>query len=338
MRLDTLLERNREFVRRRTARPFPDFESIDLAVIACYDPRLDDMLLPSLGLEQGDAFLFRTAGAFLQPGSSSLRSLTLAVYFFGVKEVVVMGHTSCRMAQFDTSAFIDSFRRRDVRREAFGSEDLRAWAGAMPDPKRGVQMTVANLRLAPFLPRDLEISGVLLDDTTGEIEAVVRPGEVIQGVVVSAATTVPGSVEAAAAAAPGASPAAPAPPAAGPPAPPILGASAAPGVDAPWLKPVGASAPVAPRDPLVEAVTQIADVLRVRAGWRDELRALRTEIDRQHNPLVQLAVLESFVKKVAADSREVHTAIDRLKKELGTAGSRKPAEVIQLLLRLAEGS
>jgi len=285
MHIDTLLERNREFVRRRTARPFPNVEPIELAVIACYDPRLDDLLLPALGLEAGDAFLFRTAGAFLPPGSVSMRSLAMAVYFFGVQRVLVMGHTSCRMASFDASAFIDAFRKRGVTREAFGTDDLRAWAGAIPDPQRGVLTTVANLRAAAFLPGDLEISGAVLDDNSGELEVVVRPG---------------------------ASEPARAAPAAAPSA--------------------------APLDPLVVAVRHMAEVLRARSGWRDELRALRTEIDRQHNPEIQLALIETFTKKVSADSREVREAIEQLKQEAGSESARKPQDLVHLLLRLAEGS
>src|SRR5262249_13115833 len=129
MHLDEVLKRNREFVRGRESRPLPAVEAIPLAVVACYDPRLDRLIWDSLGLAAADAFRFRTAGALVQSEGTVVKSLTLAIFLFGVREIVVLGHSSCRMAAFDTSAFIGAFRKRGVAREAFGNEDLRAWAG-----------------------------------------------------------------------------------------------------------------------------------------------------------------------------------------------------------------
>lgn len=174
MLLDEVLENSRRFAAGRPAEPLPPVEAIRLAVVACYDPRLDKLLLPAMGLDPGQAFFLRTAGAFVRPSSGSLRSLMLAVFMFGVTEILVVGHTSCRMATFDMAAFIDSFRRRGVPRDAFGADDLREWVGAISDPKRGVEMSVANIRAASFAPRDLVVSGAVLDDTTGRIEMLIR--------------------------------------------------------------------------------------------------------------------------------------------------------------------
>ena len=172
MPLDDLLERNQSFVRSRQARPLPAPGTIRQAIVACYDPRLDELLLPSLGLQPGDAFLLRTAGALVQRAGGVMRSLALGVFMFGVREVVVVGHSSCRMATFETPAFIESFRQRGVAREAFGSMDLRDWACAIPSPARGVQISMANIAAAPFLPRDVTVSGLVLDDTTGALTVV----------------------------------------------------------------------------------------------------------------------------------------------------------------------
>jgi carbonic anhydrase len=103
--------------------------------------------------------------------------LALAVYMFGVGEVLVVGHTSCRMAAFSASSFIDAFRARGTPREAFGPADLRDWAGAIPDPRGGVRAAVATLRAAPCLPRDLIVAGLVLDDASGVLEVVVPPAE-----------------------------------------------------------------------------------------------------------------------------------------------------------------
>ncbi len=177
MLLERILERNRAWVRERGAQPLPAVEPRELAVVACYDPSLDDLLLPALGLAPGEAFLFRSAGALVQAEGATRRSLALAVYMFGVEEIGVVGHSSCRMANFDAVAFIEAFRRRGVSREAFGPDDLRAWAGAMPSPRRGVELSVASILAAPFLPRDLTVWGAVLDDGNGLLEVVVPPGQ-----------------------------------------------------------------------------------------------------------------------------------------------------------------
>jgi carbonic anhydrase len=86
MRLDAILERNQEFVRGRAPRPLPPPEPIPVAVVGCYDPRLDDILRPALGLAHGEAIILRAAGARLVAGGDPLRSLGLAAFLFGITE------------------------------------------------------------------------------------------------------------------------------------------------------------------------------------------------------------------------------------------------------------
>ncbi len=295
MLFETLLERNRAFVKDRAARPLPPAENLALAVVACYDPRLDDLLRPALGIAPGSAFLIRTGGALVQPGSSSLRSLALAVFMFGVPEVLIVGHSSCRMASFDSSAFIDAFRRRGVPREAFGGEDLRTWVGAIPDPRRGVQQSVANIAAAPFMPKDLLVGGVVLDDTTGALEVVVRPGAVAP----TPATTAPPPKETAV------------PPVAPPPA----------------------AAAEVKNDPLVAAIAGLVDSLESAAGLQPQLRALRAEIQAQPDARVKLRFIETFLQQAAADSEEVARAYTRFRQQAAAARRRwNPEDLVRHFL------
>ena len=201
MFVDEVLARNEAFTRGRQPQPLPPPESRHLAVLACYDPRLDDLIRPALGLAMGEAILVRSAGAWIAPTGDPLRSLALAVFMFDVREVLVLGHTSCRMAQFEALRFIDTFRGRGVAREAFGNDDLRAWAGALADPVQGVRHSTAVIRAAPFLPKDLLVSGLLLDDASGAVRLVVRPEEPVPVVTAAPAgrARVPAAAPAAAA-------------------------------------------------------------------------------------------------------------------------------------------
>jgi carbonic anhydrase len=189
MLFEAILERNQGFAPGRPVMSLRTPEPVGLAVVACLEPNVDGLLASTLGLETGEAALIRTPGAWLDQESEALRSLGVAVFLLGVTEVIVVGHSSCRLASFDTAAFIDTFRRRGVAREAFGSENIRSWAGAIPDAKRGVVASVAAIAGAPFLPRDLRLGGLLLDDATGALEVVLRPGDAMP----EAATAEPGA-------------------------------------------------------------------------------------------------------------------------------------------------
>lgn len=323
MALAEILERNRAFLAGRASQPLPPPESIQQLVLACYDPRIDGLLHGALGLDHGDAFLVRSAGAVVTPTGDPLRSIALAVYLFDVKAIAVVGHTSCRMAAFETSAFIDLFRRRGVRREAFGHEDLRVWAGAIAGPARGVQTSVAVLREASCLPRDLEIGGLVLDDATGELEVVVRTDEVVSarhGVGSPQAEPAPAAHETEE------KPEAPR----GPEPPPAV----APKPEA--HRPAQAAA--ADLAKLVAAAASLVQVIESHKTWRYELRQLRATLHAERNPVARMRALDGFVRKAVTDSREVAAALERLKREAqGTKIQLDEALLLELLRRAIMG-
>ena len=300
MHLEEILRRNRNYSQARPPRPLPPPQSESLAVIACYDPRLDGMLRPALGLGESEGLLLRTPGALLGRQGEPLRYLVLAVYLFGVTEVIVLGHSSCRMAAFDTAAFIEAFRRRGVPRQAFGDGDLRSWAGAIPNPRQGVQESLAAISGSPLLPRDLSVAGLLLDDTTGAVELVVRPGEPL-----SNASPPPGEA------------ATSEPDAHTSPAPPG-GPGAQASTTRTSMSPEGIAS-------LVESLQKLIGTLESTGRWSEEIRQLRQELERERNPFARFRLLERFLESAARDSRDVAAAFERLKREaLGRRG-RHPA-------------
>jgi carbonic anhydrase len=363
--LDQILERNQAFVRGRAPSPLPPPERMRLAVVACYDPRLDPLLLPSLGLAPGEAFLLRTAGALVQPGSASLRSLGLAVFMFGVTEVLVVGHAACRMAAFDSAAFIDSFRGRGVPREAFGNDDLRTWAGAIPSPRQGVLLSASNIQTAQFLPRDVTVAGVVLDEATGALEVVLRPGEISPAALPARPSAAPaaesspesprpapqgeGARPAPAPKAAGARPAAAQPARKPKPAAATGGRTAPPpgrpqptaavpqaARQAPPVPPAEGAPQAAAPDPLALAVDMLAESLRSRAHWRGDLDRLRKELDKPMNPLVKFNLLEAFARRAGAEAQEVRAAFQLVKEQAAEGRDHLGApEVLEVLRHLA---
>jgi len=297
MQFDRILTHNRDFVARRAAAPLPGAVNLPLAVVACYDPRLDALLHEALGVAPTEAFLFRVAGALLRPDSNSLRSLANSVYFFGVSEVLVVGHSSCRMAAFSANDYIAAFRARGVAREAFGPSDLRDWAGAIPSPGGGVRRSLDAMATAPYLPRDLVTSGVVLDDTTGALEVVSRPATLAernQGGVSAVPDTAAGV--------------------------PAFAAAPAPEAVAPGTGRAERSLNT-PSDAIEHLAREIADMremvrlLEGTSGWREELKRVRDEVGRQRNPLRKLQVVEEFVKRATVNARELQGSFERLRKE-----------------------
>jgi carbonic anhydrase len=303
MLLDGILDHNRGFVHGRDARPLPPPETLRLAVIACYDPRLDRLLPEALGIEPEKAFFLRAAGNVVRPDGDPLRSLALAVYLFGVSEVLVVGHSSCRMASFATAPFIEAFRARGVAREGFGPRDLREWAGAIPDPRRGVQSSVAAIAGAPFLPADLSVAGLLLDDTTGALEVVVNPG--VARTEPPAPTPVPADRP-------------------DPPAPPTVPRAAETAVT---------QQPLPPLSREMEAIRSFVSALETTAAWRGELAQLRAAMNKQRSPLARLTLIESFLRRSAVNAKGVHSAFERLKNETVSAGRALDVERLIDLFR-----
>jgi carbonic anhydrase len=312
MLLDGILERNREFVHRRQPRALPAPETMPLVVVACYDPRLDPLLLPALGLEPGKAFLLRTAGALVLPGGGVLRSLGLAVFLFGATEILVVGHTSCRMATFRSTEFIDRFRARGVAREAFGTDDLREWAGAIASPRGGVQRSIETIVCARFFPPDVSVSGLVLDDASGELEVVVRDGRPVSS---------------------------PAPPPLA--EEPALEPEPAREEEIPSRSPGHESVAPAAHDvtPVVDAIADVVQSIEAQGKWRYESQILREQLARTRNPVAQFRLIEGFLRRATGDSREVLHALDRLRGELAAARPEAlPRPLARFLRRMAGGA
>lgn len=64
--------------------------------MTCMDTRLVELLPAALGLKNGDVKIIKNAGAVISnPFGSAVRSLLIAIFELGVKEIMVIGHTDC---------------------------------------------------------------------------------------------------------------------------------------------------------------------------------------------------------------------------------------------------
>ena len=132
-----------------------------LAVLTCMDSRIDPLAM--LGLAPGDAKILRNAGARVT--DDVLRTLVLASYLLGVDRVMVVAHTSCRMAggsEQDVHAEIRAAGGPDTRSIAFLTTD---------DQERALHADTQRVRSWPYLG-NVTVGGFLYVLDTGRLQRV----------------------------------------------------------------------------------------------------------------------------------------------------------------------
>ena len=132
-----------------------------LGVLTCMDSRIDP--LGMLGLSPGDAKILRNAGARVT--DDVLRTLVLASQLLGVDRVMVVAHTTCRMAsgtEEDVHAAISDAGGPDTRSMSFLTTN---------DQEASLREDVQRVRSSPYLGT-VTVGGFLLDLETGRLRRV----------------------------------------------------------------------------------------------------------------------------------------------------------------------
>jgi carbonic anhydrase len=129
-----------------------------LAILTCMDSRLEP--LAALGLRPGDAKILRNAGARVT--DDVLRTLVLARYLLGVRRLMIMQHTDCRMAVESEDQLHEMIERR-------GGPDTRDLDFLVdPDQAGAIRADVERVQASAYLT-DLEVGGFLYDLATGRL-------------------------------------------------------------------------------------------------------------------------------------------------------------------------
>lgn len=173
-----MLEFNKQFVEEKSYEAYltDKFPDKKVAVLTCMDTRLIELLPKALNFKNGDAKFIKNAGAILtQPFGSAMRSILVAVYELGAREVLVIGHHGCGMTNLDTAAMVSKFidhgidplaietlENSGIRMDKF----LRGFKSA----EEGVMHSVKLIRKHPLFPKDIPVHGFILSPETGAIE------------------------------------------------------------------------------------------------------------------------------------------------------------------------
>ena len=158
---DDLLDANRRYQDSFSLRGLAPSARRGLAVVTCMDSRIEPLAM--LGLEPGDAKIFRNAGARVT--EDVLRSLVLAVHLLGVNRICVVQHTGCAMTRYSDVEF------RALVTERAGA-DASHWDFEVIDDQRQVLADdLDRIRACPLIPDQLTLGGFVYDVDTGALEA-----------------------------------------------------------------------------------------------------------------------------------------------------------------------
>jgi carbonic anhydrase len=154
---EDLLAANREFAKTFALAGFDGVAHAGVAVVTCMDSRIDPLHM--LGLEPGDAKIFRNPGGRVTP--QALEALVLGVHLLNVHRILVVPHTRCAMA----SSTLEELRARVS--ESAGQDASWQTFGVVEDQESALQDDVRSIRAHPLIPDATEVGGFMYDVDTG---------------------------------------------------------------------------------------------------------------------------------------------------------------------------
>ena len=178
--IDELLKYNKDFVEKKNYEEFISgkFPNKKIAILSCMDTRLTELLPAALGLKNGDVKMIKNAGAIISsPFGSAMRSLIVAIYDLDVEEILVIGHYDCGMQSLDSDAIIDKMKNRGIDEEKiklvkYCGIDFDVWLHGFESIEESVKATVNLIVNHPLVPKDIAISGLVMDPLTGKVDRV----------------------------------------------------------------------------------------------------------------------------------------------------------------------
>lgn len=157
---DDLLTANRAFAADFDLAGFDGIARAGVAIVTCMDSRIDP--LGMLGLEPGDAKIFRNPGGRVTP--QALEALVLGAHLLNVERVLVVAHTRCAVASSTESEL-----RERVAASA-GQDATWQPFHVVADQSAALAEDVAKVRSHPLVPDTVLVGGFIYDVDTGLLE------------------------------------------------------------------------------------------------------------------------------------------------------------------------
>ena len=178
-------------------------DSLPVAALTCIDVRLNPLIPEVLGIPESEFIWLRNAGNIITSSTSStMRSLALACAVKGAKEIVILGHTDCRVRQTTIMELTDRFRAMGIERSRL-PDNLTEYFGIFASERQNVLRGVELVRGSPLIGPRIPVHGLLVDIQSGRLEWLVNG---YQAFATSADATAPAEARSASPQAPGVPP------------------------------------------------------------------------------------------------------------------------------------
>ncbi len=175
--LNEMMQFNQKFVEDKgyeqyLTSKYPDKK---VAILTCMDARLTELLPAALGIKNGDAKMIKNAGGVVShPFGSVMRSLLIAVYELGVKEVLVIGHTDCGASHTSSVKLQEKMKEHGITDKEidlikYCGVELDAWLSGFEHLETSVMKSVEIIRQHPLMPDDIAVSGLVINSETGKL-------------------------------------------------------------------------------------------------------------------------------------------------------------------------
>ncbi|MEE0435299.1 MAG: carbonic anhydrase [Peptococcaceae bacterium] len=178
--IEEILAYNQQFVEEGGYEQFltDKYPNKKLAIVTCMDTRLIELLPAALGIKNGDAKIIKNAGGVISsPFGSAMRSLLIAIYELGVEDIMVIGHTDCGVSHIDSNHMLQEMKKRGVNQQAidlmrFCGVDFDRWLAGFETVEKSVAESVDIVVKHPLVPKDVRVSGYVMDSVTGALTLV----------------------------------------------------------------------------------------------------------------------------------------------------------------------
>ncbi|MGA4643375.1 carbonic anhydrase [Limisphaera sp. 4302-co] len=155
-------------------RPAEHADSLPVVALSCLDARLNPVLPEVLGIPEEQFLWVRNAGNVVGgPLSSAARSLAMACLLEGAREILVIGHTDCRVARQSVLGLLERFRSLGVSRDLLPDNLLESF-GLFASEPQNVHTACEILRKSPLIPPRIPVHGLMVDLETGRLDWLVN--------------------------------------------------------------------------------------------------------------------------------------------------------------------
>lgn len=174
---------NEPIMRESFAKAVP----LNSVVIYCYDPRVRDIpaavarhfgevypgevIRDEHGHSVGSTTTLATVSVAAGRAVDGLRSITVAEYLFGIRNIVVVHHSNCGATSFSKDGFVSNFNHEHG---ADISACYDTGSISIVDYEQSLKYDTAMVRATPGTPKNVNIFGLFYNTDTGELTEVVR--------------------------------------------------------------------------------------------------------------------------------------------------------------------